>query len=425
MKMKEFSALTGISDRTIRYYIDDGLFIPENYTENYEGRRSYEFTENDVKRLKQIALLRKYGFSISEIKELEKGNSDLKDIIDTRASETKQNSENQLEEIKTLQAVSRRQPQSFDELCEMLSNPVIEQAPIPNIDEQSAYKPMYDKPKKKTALFCAAFFSGVTIFTLIGCVYSTFLSVSSIDKYVLFFTIKAPLILIMVLCSLIFWCFYIKDAKKQKFEKYQHITFSIIIAVLSLLYLVIPSSIIAFTTQSAISSTCSEYLSELYFDEILGKGSMLYTESNPVSASGYKIFSLTKYEGLYEKDMDIRKYINPIDDGEKYQSVRHKVLYLNNAPNFMFKLLKEQFRSEFYNQVYLNTYFTENEVTEYTEGNVNYCLFFRDGEYKDLIVLSDNGRDLLLFELYLQDDYKSFDYSKDDILSRIERIMQK
>ena len=108
MKMKELSALTGISDRTIRYYIDDGLFIPERYTENYEGRKSYNFSENDVKRLKQIALLRKYGFSINEIKELTKGASDLKSIVDKRVAEAKQNSEEQLVEIRTLEAAAAK-----------------------------------------------------------------------------------------------------------------------------------------------------------------------------------------------------------------------------------------------------------------------------------------------------------------------------
>ena len=149
MKMKELSARTEISDRTIIYYIDDGLFIPENYTENYEGRRSYEFTENDVKRLKQIALLRKYGFSISEIKELEKGNSDLVKLIEKRLSEARKNSESQLDEIKALEAVAAKQPKDVDELCEMLSNPIVENEPIPSIDEQSAYKPMYKKSKKR------------------------------------------------------------------------------------------------------------------------------------------------------------------------------------------------------------------------------------------------------------------------------------
>ena len=148
MKMKELSSLTGISDRTIRYYIDDGLFIPERYTENYEGRRSYDFTENDAKHLKQIALLRKYGFSISEIKTIEKDSSSIEGLVKSRIAEAKQNSEEKLDEIKVLQTVAERQPESIDELCETLSNPDIEQVPIPAIDDKSAFEPMYKKSKK-------------------------------------------------------------------------------------------------------------------------------------------------------------------------------------------------------------------------------------------------------------------------------------
>ncbi len=155
MKMKELSALTGIADRTVRYYIDDGVFVPERYTENYEGRRSYDFTENDIKSLKQIALLRKYGFSINEIKELKNGSGSIVSFIDKRVAEVKQNSEEQLDEIKALEAVALKQPQSIDELCKMLSNPIVEQEPIPNIDEQSAYKPMYNKSKKRIKIIAA------------------------------------------------------------------------------------------------------------------------------------------------------------------------------------------------------------------------------------------------------------------------------
>ena len=168
MKMKELSALTGISDRTIRYYIDDGLFIPEKYTENYEGRRSYDFSENDVKHLKQIALLRKYGFSISDIKEIENGDSEIGNMLQARIESAKQNSEAQMEDIKVLESVIEKKPDSIDALCEMLSNPVIEQAPIPSIDEQSAYKPMYDRIKKRIKIIT------VIILVIILCHYIVF-----------------------------------------------------------------------------------------------------------------------------------------------------------------------------------------------------------------------------------------------------------
>ncbi len=57
---KEF----GVSQRTIRFYEEKGILKPDNYTTS--GYRLY--SEENVKRLKVVLLLRKIGFSISEIK---------------------------------------------------------------------------------------------------------------------------------------------------------------------------------------------------------------------------------------------------------------------------------------------------------------------------------------------------------------------
>lgn len=42
MKIKAVCEETGLTDRAVRYYIDEGLIRPE-FTENYIGRRSYDF----------------------------------------------------------------------------------------------------------------------------------------------------------------------------------------------------------------------------------------------------------------------------------------------------------------------------------------------------------------------------------------------
>ena len=63
VKIKAVSELTGLTTRTIRVYIDEQLIAPE-FTENYLGRRSFEFSQSDIAALQNIATLRKYGFSI-------------------------------------------------------------------------------------------------------------------------------------------------------------------------------------------------------------------------------------------------------------------------------------------------------------------------------------------------------------------------
>lgn len=69
MKIKTVCELTGLTDRSVRYYIEEHLITPA-YTENYLGRKSFDFSAEDVQLLKNISVFRKFGFSIAEIKQM-------------------------------------------------------------------------------------------------------------------------------------------------------------------------------------------------------------------------------------------------------------------------------------------------------------------------------------------------------------------
>ena len=69
MKIKQVCEATGLTDRAIRYYIEEELLSP-SYTENYMGRRAYDFTEEDVAALNHVATLRKFGFTVEEIRRI-------------------------------------------------------------------------------------------------------------------------------------------------------------------------------------------------------------------------------------------------------------------------------------------------------------------------------------------------------------------
>lgn len=69
MKIKTVCQQTGLSDRTVRYYIEEGLISPR-YTENYLGRKTFDFSPEEVKGLQDIAVLRKFGFSIEDIRRM-------------------------------------------------------------------------------------------------------------------------------------------------------------------------------------------------------------------------------------------------------------------------------------------------------------------------------------------------------------------
>ena len=65
MKIKEICEITGLTDKSVRFYIDNKLIVP-HCTENHLGRRSFTFSEDNVRELDDIATLRKAGFSVAE-----------------------------------------------------------------------------------------------------------------------------------------------------------------------------------------------------------------------------------------------------------------------------------------------------------------------------------------------------------------------
>lgn len=67
MRMKAVCEATGLTDRTVRYYIEEGLISPD-YTESYTDRKTFDFCEADIRQLNDIAVLRKFGFTVAEIK---------------------------------------------------------------------------------------------------------------------------------------------------------------------------------------------------------------------------------------------------------------------------------------------------------------------------------------------------------------------
>ena len=67
MRMKEVCERTGLTDRAVRLYIDSGLVDPKRES-SYTGRSAIYFNEADIEKLQTVAVLRKAGFSIADIK---------------------------------------------------------------------------------------------------------------------------------------------------------------------------------------------------------------------------------------------------------------------------------------------------------------------------------------------------------------------
>ena len=119
VKIKAVSELTGLTTRTIRVYIDEKLIAPE-FTENYLGRRSFEFSQSDIAALQNIAILRKYGFSIDEIRNILLDSQTSIAIIENVKQRTQIQADEYRERLKALARIEVQKTYSVEELSEIL-----------------------------------------------------------------------------------------------------------------------------------------------------------------------------------------------------------------------------------------------------------------------------------------------------------------
>ena len=145
MKMKEVIEKTGLTDRAVRLYIDEGLAVP-NIEESYSGRKSIDFSESDVERLKNVALLRKAGFSIADIKSMVDDNSTAKNIIEKFIEQTENNIAHETEIVEKLKGISFDEEVTLEKICSSLSE-TVEEKEIPKEDLKSA---LWNKIEKNT-----------------------------------------------------------------------------------------------------------------------------------------------------------------------------------------------------------------------------------------------------------------------------------
>ena len=121
MKIKQVIKETGLTDRAIRLYIENDLVKPE-CDENYNGRKSIDFSENDVEQLKNIALLRKADFSIQEIKSLQIGGETAQQTVKEYINRTNEKIQFNTEIIEKIGALADEENITVEIICEKLSS---------------------------------------------------------------------------------------------------------------------------------------------------------------------------------------------------------------------------------------------------------------------------------------------------------------
>ncbi len=120
MKIKSVCELTGLTDRTIRYYIEEKLISPL-YVENYLGRKTYNFCEKDIKDLNDIAVLRKFDFTLEEIKSVINDAETSKEILSNVRERTAQAVLDGQNKLSVLSQIGTEKAYTVAELAEELS----------------------------------------------------------------------------------------------------------------------------------------------------------------------------------------------------------------------------------------------------------------------------------------------------------------
>ncbi|MBR2884196.1 MAG: MerR family transcriptional regulator [Clostridia bacterium] len=137
MKMKEVLEKTGLTDRAVRLYIENSLVVP-SIEESYSGRKNIEFSAEDVQCLKNIALLRKIGFSIPDIKSISQGGETAKEAIEKFISQKQNSIEHDTLVVSQLQKISFENDLSIESLCSQLES-AAENKEVPKEDLQLSW----------------------------------------------------------------------------------------------------------------------------------------------------------------------------------------------------------------------------------------------------------------------------------------------
>lgn len=76
MRIAELSSMLEVSKENIRYYESEGLLSPKRSLNGYR-----DYSDDDVKRLKDIIVLRRLGVSVAEIREVFEGSQKLSGVL--------------------------------------------------------------------------------------------------------------------------------------------------------------------------------------------------------------------------------------------------------------------------------------------------------------------------------------------------------
>lgn len=163
MKIKEVIARTGLTDRAIRLYMDNGLINP-SCGESHSGRKSIDFSAEDVEQLQRIALLRKAGFSLSDIPLLRQGGEPAKQTVLRLLETTRARAEQDAAVIRRLETLERDEEITVEAVCACLSATTLSEQSIP---EEDAHPPLAERVERAVFLVLGGVGMAVSLFLIV------------------------------------------------------------------------------------------------------------------------------------------------------------------------------------------------------------------------------------------------------------------
>ena len=139
MKIKAVCDATGLTDRTVRFYIEEGLVTPK-YQQNYLGRKTFDFSDEDIKTLESIAVFRKYGFSVAEIKEIYEQPENIISMAQQAKDRLEAGIAEDTQKIEILSLINTGRTYTPREFAIFLSLPIEESKPEEKEEQESTWK---------------------------------------------------------------------------------------------------------------------------------------------------------------------------------------------------------------------------------------------------------------------------------------------
>ena len=127
MKIKEVCKRTGLTEKSVRYYMEQGLCTPSQV--EIRGRTYSEFDSDNVRELRQVILLRSIGLSIEQISRIKAG-EEIIPIMDEHRSALKEELERKQRIFDAVESMSFEGISGIEGLSEALK-PAMGKEPSP------------------------------------------------------------------------------------------------------------------------------------------------------------------------------------------------------------------------------------------------------------------------------------------------------